>query len=378
MNKLAILLLTFALLATCKNDDDTSTEPNYFSFTGKIGTNDNSTIISGDDNLIICGNNGDSISVLKITKTGSQIWRSDFFSGYYSNAFGIIEINDDIFICGQTARNHSVSKTDVLLIKVSPSGDTLWTKTYGGTEAEYGACIIPTSDGNILIAGKTESFGANTWGDFYLVKVNTSGDTLWTKSYPDQDQEVPYHVIETQNGEYLVTGTNEDESGPKELYLLKVSANGTPMWNKKIGPATWMWGYTTIELADGNLLTCGQQTKSDYSQILLIKTDYLGNVIWEREFGESNISETGYSIKENADKTFTITGSSYDVTKMQSDIILVKVDQNGNQLWFKKFGSLEDDSGVNLIKNSNDDNIITGDYNGSIFMTVTDSDGDFK
>ena len=269
-------------------------------------------------------------------------------------------------------------KNDVLLIKTNSTGDTIWSKTYGGTESEYSTNVITTSDGNILIAGKTESFGAGTFGDIYLIKVNTNGDTLWTRNYPDQDQEVPFHLMETQNGEYLVTGTNEDNSQYRELYLLKVDLNGTQVWNKKIGPPTWKWGFSTIELSNGNLLTCGQHSETGYSQVLLVKTDNLGNVIWEKEFGESNLSEQGNSIKQNSDGSFNITGSSFDVSSGLSYIILLKVDASGNKIFLKKFGGSSGESGVNLIKDSNDDNIITGNYNGNIFMTKTDSNGTFK
>jgi hypothetical protein len=116
---------------------------------------------------------------------------------------------------------------------------------------------------------------------------------------------------------------------------------------------------------------------------LVIKTNNTGNVIWEKEFGEDKISEQGNSIKQNIDGSFTITGNSYDVNTMTDDIMLLKIDKDGNQFWVKKFGSSKTDRGMNLIKDSNDDNIITGDYNvgegsGSIFMTRTDIDGNFK
>ncbi len=382
MKQLPILLLTILFLASCKKDKDIpptpEPQPNYFTFTGQIGTNDNSTVVSNDDNLIICGNIGSNLSILKITKTGTQIWRNNFGAGNTSSASGVTELNGDLFICGKTSRNYSTTKNDILLIKANSSGDTIWTKTYGGVEAEYGTNIIATSDGNILIAGKTESFGAGSFGDIYLVKVNTSGDKLWTASYPDQDQEFPFHLMETQNGEYLVTGTNEDNSQYRELYLLKVSASGKQIWNKKIRPPTWKWGFSTIELSNGNLLTCGQHTSNGYSQVLLVMTDNLGNAIWEKEFGDNNLSEQGNSIKLNTDGSFIITGSSFDVSSGQKYIILLKVDANGNQLSFKKFDSSISDSGENIIKDSNDDNIITGNFNDNIFMTKTDNNGVFK
>jgi hypothetical protein len=168
-------------------------------------------------------------------------------------------------------------------VKTNSSSDTIWTKTYGGSDEDYGYQIINTSDGNILLCGISYSFPSQSFADIYLIKVNYNGDTLWSRTYPDQDQEVPFHLLETQNGEYLITGTNEDNSQYRELYLLKVSATGQQIWNKKIGPPAWKWGYSTIELANGDLLTCGQHTNSGYSQVLLVKTDNLGNVIWEQE-----------------------------------------------------------------------------------------------
>ena len=380
MKQITIIILAILCLASCKKDIPPTPElqPNYFTFAGVIGTFDNSTLVSNDNNLIICGNTSSNLSILKITKTGTQIWRNDFGAGNNSYASGVTQLGGVIFICGKTSRNYSTTKNDMLLIKVNSMGDTVWTKTYGGAEAEYGTNIIATSDGNLLIAGTTESFGAGSFGDIFLVKVNISGDTLWTASYPDQDQEVPFHLMETQNGEYLVTGTNEDNSQNRELYLLKVSAIGQQIWNRKIGPPTWKWGYSTIELANGDLLTCGKHTVNSSNQVLLVKTDNTGNLIWEKEYGANNLSEEGSSVKQNSDGSFTITGTCSDISTGQNDIILLKVDQNGEQLWFKKFGSSSNNYGVNLIKDNNDDNIITGIFNSQIFMTRTDKNGVFK
>ncbi len=328
----------------------------------------------------MCGNSGGSLLLIKLAKSGKQVWRKEFTAGNMSSARALCETaNKDLFVCGETFRNWDNSRSDILLVKTNSAGDTLWTKTYGGTEKEYGNNIIETSDGHILIAGKTESFGAGSSGDIYLIKLNYDGDPIWTKVYPDPGQEVPFHLLETKNGEYLVTGTNEDDDNPREIYLLKVDLNGVKLWDKKIGPPTWKWGYTTIELSDKDLMICGQHTIGEgYSQVLIIKTDDKGNTVWEKEFGEEKISEKGNSIKQNIDGSFTITGSSYNVNTMKDDIILLKIDQNGNQLWFKKFGNPENAIGVNLIKDTNDDNIITGDYNENIFMAKTDKDGNYK
>ena len=88
--------------------------------------------------------------------------------------------------------------------------------------------------------------------------------------------------------------------------------------------------------------------------------------------------DKGTSIKRNADGSFSITGSSYVTNTKQDDIILLKIDQYGNELWFKKFGSSATDWGANLVIDSNNDNIITGEYSGHIFMARIDQNGNYK
>jgi hypothetical protein len=377
---LPILILTMLLLSSCnkENPEGKLSNPVYFLFNGQIGTNDNSTVVSMDDNLIICGNSDGKISLLKISKSGEEIWRKDLSAGNMSSGDALVNIeNGDLFVCGKTYRNWDASKIDILLVRTNAEGDTVWTKTYGGIDEEYGKNIIKTSDGNLLIAGKTDSFGAGPFGDIYLIKVNYDGDAIWTRVYASPGQEVPYCLTETMNGEYIVTGT-KDSDDPRGLYLLKVNANGVKLWDKTIGAGLWKWGFSTLELPNTDLIICGEHTFSHYSQILVLKTDNQGNPIWEKDFGEDYLSENGKSIKQNLDGTFTITGSSYDVNTTQDDIVVLKIDQDGNQSWFKRFGSSETDWGINLIKDTNDDNIITGDYDGSIFMTRLDKNGNFK
>jgi hypothetical protein len=56
----------------------------------------------------------------------------------------------------------------------------------------------------------------------------------------------------------------------------------------------------------------------------------------------------------------------------------LKINENGKQIFLKKFGSSMSCRGKNILKDFNDDNIITGSYNHGIFMTKTDNDGNYK
>ncbi len=383
MKHLLILFSAILLCSSCKKDTEdpiiVDPMPMIHSFQGEIGVHDNSTIFSVDHNLLIAGNTPSGICAMKLSKTGSQIWRMDYETGDGSTASGIAQSsNGDIFICGSTYRNEAISNVDVLLIKTNSSGDTLWTKTYGGSKNEYGSCIISTIDGNVLICGISRNYTYVQYGYTFLIKIDTNGDTLWSRAFTE-DLEIPYHILQTHDGEFLVTGTIRDTTLYGKMNLIKMSNDGVQTWNRKI-ESTWARGaLSTVELTNGDLVTSGViDTNGGLGQISLVKTDGQGNKIWEREYGEAHLSEAGNSIKVNADGTFIITGRSFENHSGQTGIVLLKVDENGDQLIRKDFGFTLIDYGQNILKDDNDDNIITGQYNGGIFLTRTDNNCVYK
>jgi len=344
---------------------------NIFLFDGCINYSVSSSVLSNDGNVLICGNFNEKISIIKTSVKGNLQWRKNYTIGSYCVAKSVVQTPaNDIFVCGQTIQNWADKREDIFLQKLNVKGDSVWIKTLGGNSFDYAECIISTSDGNLLIAGKSESFGGDSYGDIYLVKLNINGEIIWEKTYPDPDQEFSTHVLETPEGEYLVTGNDQvgQPDTANKIYLLKVNAGGNKLWDKRFGSTYWKWAYTTIATADGNFLTCGKLTKDGYSQVLILKTDKNGDFIWERTFGEPLLSETGYSLKMNSDNTFTITGTSFDVNNPDTEIILLKIDENGKELWFQRFGASFNSDGFNLLKYSSQ-NIVTGNYGGKIFMS---------
>ena len=346
-----------------------------------MNSSDNSTLLDSDENVIICGNNLDYISIVKFSIKGKKLWRKDYliWDSAFANAIAQTG-NRNLYICGDVIKNREDYNRDILLVKANSNGDTLWTKTYGGTKDENGLNIITTSDGNLLIAGKTESFGADSYGDIYLLKLNQDGDTLWTRHYSDPGQQFPASLTEMCDGSYLVTGNYMGKEAFKtnENYLLKVDTNGNKMWDRKYGPHEWMWSYSSVELNSGEILTCGRITEDGYSQVLLLRADKDGNYYREYSYGSPKLTEVGYSIKQNNDDTFTIAGSSFDVTTGLNEIITLKIREDGAQVWFKRFGTSENSNGYNLLKTSNNDNVVTGNYDYNMFMTVLKDDGKFR
>jgi hypothetical protein len=123
------------------------------------------------------------------------------------------------------------SDVDVYLVKTDSEGNTLWTRTFGGADEDVGNSVQQTVDGGYIIAGWTQSFGAGRHA-VYLIKTNAYGDTLWTRTYGGTTGDWGNSVQQTSDGGYVIAG-----------------------YTYSLGPGT-----------------------PDYDNVYLIKTDSLGNV----------------------------------------------------------------------------------------------------
>ncbi len=117
----------------------------------------------------------------------------------------IQKTHDGNFIIVGFTESFGAGGKDVWLLKVNEQGDTLWTRTYGGPADDVGNKVRLTSDNGFIIAGYTKSFGAGM-ADVYLVKTDEYGDTLWTRTYGDSLDDVGNSVVEDDSSGFLVVG----------------------------------------------------------------------------------------------------------------------------------------------------------------------------
>jgi len=131
---------------------------------------------------------------------------------------------------------------DVYLIKTDANGDTLWTRTYegpGGANAvDRGWSVQQTTDGGYIIGGETGLAGAGAQ-DFYLIKTDANGDTLWTKTYGGTLDDRAYSVQQTTDNGYIITGKTGMyiTSLVQDVYIVRTDADGNTLWTKTYGVA---------------------------------------------------------------------------------------------------------------------------------------------
>jgi hypothetical protein len=139
---------------------------------------------------------------------------------------------------------------NVLLIKTDPLGDTLWTRTpdCGGFEKSYS--VQQTTDGGYVIAGSITFGSHNIFESVLLIKTDSSGDTLWTRTYEGSIENLGqenkgYSVQQTIDEGYVIagyTGYSSKWGGTADVYLIKTDASGDTLWTKTYGDSLWDGG----------------------------------------------------------------------------------------------------------------------------------------
>lgn len=222
---------------------------------------------------------------------------------------------------------------DVYLFKTNASGDTLWTKGYGGTDEDVGFSVQQTSDGGYIITGYTYSFGtgAPVVDDVYLVKTDASGDTIWTRTYGGGNYDEGHSVQQTTDGGYIIAGSTGGVN--KDVSLVKTNAQGDAIWTGTYGGSRDDVGYSVWQTTDSGYLVAGRTcsygpgTPGDVPNVYLIRTDASGDTAWTTTYGGTG-GDVGNSVQQTSDSGYIIGGrtKSYGVG---GDVYLIKTDASG-------------------------------------------------
>jgi len=204
-------------------------------------TNDGGFIITGTTNSF----GGNDALLMKTDSNGNLQWSKTIDS---SAVGSIQQTNEGGFImCGGTSPG--AGNGDMYLAKTASDGTIQWSKAFGGTGWDHAAgatnITIKTSDGGYVLGGLTNSFGAGS-DDLYVVKTDSVGNLLWSKTYGGTGSDEGSFIQQTNDGGYVVLGfTTSFGIGSYNLYLVKINAEGSSGCNESI-PNTIVTTPTTI------------------------------------------------------------------------------------------------------------------------------------
>ncbi len=273
-----------------------------------------------------------------------QIWWEMYYGGDNWDTGLSIDLTSDggYIVAGNTA-SYGAGQGDVYLVKLNAYGDTLWTRTYGGPRNESGYSVQQTSDNGYIIAGITNSFGANTnTYDYYLIKTDSEGDTLWTKTYGGVYDDYGFSVQQTMDGGYVLAGWRMFGGMDTAAYLVKTDANGDTIWSRMYsgtGQGPNFICYSAQQTSDSGYILAGYNYPHPLirSNVYLVKTDADGDTVWQRGYGPANNEDYGFSVRQTSDGGYVVVGSTSSNPSVNTDVYLVKTNADGDSLWAKAY-----------------------------------------
>ncbi len=260
-----------------------------------------------------------------------------FGTTFYDYGWGVDETFDGGAIIVGAKEYRSDRTRDILLVKVDENGFGLWEKSFGGSNNEEGYAVKQCMDGGFILAGYSTSYGAAA--DIYVVKTDPYGIKEWDKVYGGNNLDRAYEIIETHDGHFIIVGVTNSPGishGNDDIWLQKIDGQGNTVWRNAYGESNHEVGYDVVELPDGGFLVLGYKNFYDVSgkDIYLIRTDSVGTIVWAKTYGSSMVfDEIGYSIHEAYPSGYLICASTISRDNGGFDPQVIKIDYDGNMQW---------------------------------------------
>lgn len=290
---------------------------------------------------------------------------------------------------------------DFWVVKTDNSGAILWEKSFGYGGADEGVSILETSDNHFILSGILDvtasggegNIGRNTathaGGDYWSIKINPSGDIVWSRFYGGSFTDAPTGVIENTSSDLITVGRSDsndvdisNNKGTYDFWVVKSSSNGDIIWEKSYGGLEIDEARDVISIDNENQIIVGDTRSEEQdvssnngaADLWILKISNQGDIIWEKSLGGSNF-DVARSINPTFDNGFIIAGSSRssngDVSenKGQNDAWVIKVDNTGQLLWETTVGGSEIDFTYDAVQLINGTIVAVGEtssFNGDV------------
>lgn len=311
----------------------------------------------------ISGNVSD-VLVVKYNSPGDLMWYRQFDTGYIDNGVDIsTDKSGNIFVVsvyddGTTERPG--------IIKFSPSGETLWSKTYPELANVNLLGIYVDTCSNIYACGIIV-YSTNA----IIVKCDTNGQILWSRLYNWGIWQGFYKILCDNANNIILSGFLYDTSGNSNLLVTKLNNLGDSLWTRRYNPGCQYVGGTQITTDNyENICVAGYAGDGQTFEIgVVVKYTPDGALIWSR-----NIHYHTYTTPAGVacDTYCNIYVSCYCETGNINNYCLIKLSPSGETLWTRSYDSGFDDLPGEVVVDRQNNPIITGSSsNGANYDILT-------
>ena len=325
--------------------------------------------------------NYSDLKIIKFNSSGNILWmRSYNGSANLSDGGNSIAIDraNNVYISGYVTK--TPVNTDIVLLKYNPDGDLIWDKEFSGSANlnDFGGSVVTDDSGNVFLSGNTSHTVSGS--DITLIKYDSSGSFKWVKYYNSglDTNDYDLKMKMDRNGNLCIAGYNNNSTGNNTKTLaLKFDHDGNLLWNRIYnGPKN---GFNTphdfiVDRSDNMIITgCSPGIGSGVYDYITIKYDPDGEMKWLSRYNQQGTYyDVANSLAEGSDGSIYVTGvSGILINQSTFDIVTIKYDSNGTQKWSAIYNGAGNNTDIG--------NKILIDENENVFVTgITSGQGTLK
>ena len=238
----------------------------------------------------------------------------------------------------------------LLMPCVQAQPDT-WIKAYTGNRFDFGKAVTAVYDGGFAIAGATSSAGSGAT-DVYLIRTDRDGNKLWSKTYGGHNIDWACDIVQLPDSSLMMSGyTNSKGNGGYDLYVIRVDAAGTLLWDSTYGGSDWDFGYASHLSSDGGLWVAGETYSKGNGNsdgwLAHIASD--GTLVWDSTYGGPQ-KDAFRDIDTLMGGGFAVIGETESFGNGMRDLYLMRLADNGTVVWDTALGGPNDEFGRGVIQ----------------------------
>lgn len=218
---------------------------------------------------------------IKLNANGEKEWSQFFGGTFTDTPYDVVETSDNSFIIVGSSDSDDVDiknnngTYDFWVVKLSNTGDLIWEKSFGGSEIDEAWGIVATNDGNFIIVGDTRSNDKDVTinkgaADVFVLKITPDGDTLWKKSFGGSSFDTARSISKTSDDGFLISGSSRSSdgdilknNGQNDALVLKLTTNGDLEWQTTVGGANVDLAFDVVQLNDNSIVAVGESSSAD-------------------------------------------------------------------------------------------------------------------
>lgn len=321
-------------------------------------------------------------------KTFGGSYFDEAFSVQNTTDGGYIVAGTTLSLNGDVLNNHGGA--DCWVIKLNAAGQLEWKKEYGGTMNDEGRSIIQTNDGGYLVCGFSASNNGDVLGnhggafDGWVIKLNSNGVKQWQKAIGGSQKDEFRDVMQTEDGGYILVGKSDSQDGDIaennglwDVLVVKLNSTGQLEWEKTYGGSENDEARGVNSTSDGGFVVVGRTSSNDgdveqnngNADMWVLKLNHIGELEWEETYG-GNAADIAQDVVQTQDGGFIVGGysgshNSGDVSGHDElgsfDFWIVKITANGILEWQKALGGTEPDYAQSIIITNDGNYLVLGD-----------------